>query len=320
MDFELSISKDESAWDKFVHDSPQGSIYSDTRYLMSLGQQHVRYLVSDKNGDVLAGIAVMEKQDGDRIKMCEAPYPFTPYQGIIFNSNIAQLPNHKKISTEFGITEFLINTLTEHYGNFSVSLSPHFADIRPFLWHEYGNSSASKFSIKNRYTAILKTEGFNEGDYFMSIRSVRRNEFKKCKADIIESQDVEQFMALYKMTFSRQQILIDEHSLNMVRRIVEDGLKSGIATLMAASLKNCVVSMALFLSDGKRAYYEFGANNPEYRNSGASVKLMLLSIIKLANTGHQSIDFVGVNSPNRGDFKLSFNPELHPYYEVNLSV
>ena len=26
------------------------------------------------------------------------------------------------------------------------------------------------------------------------------------------------------------------------------------------------------------------------------------------------VDFVGVNSPNRGDFKISFNPELKPYH------
>jgi hypothetical protein len=30
------------------------------------------------------------------------------------------------------------------------------------------------------------------------------------------------------------------------------------------------------------------------------------------------LDFVGVNSPQRGDFKLSFNPELVPYFEVHL--
>jgi hypothetical protein len=34
----------------------------------------------------------------------------------------------------------------------------------------------------------------------------------------------------------------------------------------------------------------------------------------------QRFDFVGVNSPQRGDFKLSFNAELAPYQEVHLQA
>ena len=32
----------------------------------------------------------------------------------------------------------------------------------------------------------------------------------------------------------------------------------------------------------------------------------------------QNIDFVGVNSPNRGDFKTSFNADIKPYFDVYL--
>jgi hypothetical protein len=33
--------------------------------------------------------------------------------------------------------------------------------------------------------------------------------------------------------------------------------------------------------------------------------------------GLAEVDFVGVNSPNRGDFKLSFNPDLRPYFDLD---
>jgi len=39
-----------------------------------------------------------------------------------------------------------------------------------------------------------------------------------------------------------------------------------------------------------------------------------------AQKGLQRFDFVGVNSPQRGDFKLSFNAELVPYQEVHLQA
>ena len=65
-------------------------------------------------------------------------------------------------------------------------------------------------------------------------------------------------------------------------------------------------------------YYQFGANDPDYRSSGASAHLMFETICMLAKRGIELIDFVGVNSPSRGDYKLSFNPTLKPYYVVSL--
>jgi lipid II:glycine glycyltransferase (peptidoglycan interpeptide bridge formation enzyme) len=62
----------------------------------------------------------------------------------------------------------------------------------------------------------------------------------------------------------------------------------------------------------------FGANDPAMREANASSKLLLDNIALSAQKGLQIFDFVGVNSPQRGDFKLSFNAELVPYQEVHL--
>ena len=68
--------------------------------------------------------------------------------------------------------------------------------------------------------------------------------------------------------------------------------------------------MNLFLFDQRRAYYLFGANSPDLRATGGSTRLILDSILNARSRGLEEIDFVGVNSPKRGDFKLSFNPTL----------
>jgi lipid II:glycine glycyltransferase (peptidoglycan interpeptide bridge formation enzyme) len=78
-----------------------------------------------------------------------------------------------------------------------------------------------------------------------------------------------------------------------------------------------IASMCLFLYDKKRAYYLLAANDPTHRSTGAATRLMFDNIFEAKRRGLQELDFVGVNSPNRGDFKLSFNPELKLYFDVS---
>jgi hypothetical protein len=44
----------------------------------------------------------------------------------------------------------------------------------------------------------------------------------------------------------------------------------------------------------------------------------MLNLIRDAmEKGLKYVDFCGVNSPNRGDYKISFNAELKPYFVTN---
>jgi len=73
------------------------------------------------------------------------------------------------------------------------------------------------------------------------------------------------------------------------------------------------------LYDDRTAYYLFGANDPMYRHTSAGAFLLMHMIKDAFEKGIQEIDFVGVNSPNRGDFKISFNAEVKPYFVTDLS-
>ena len=70
----------------------------------------------------------------------------------------------------------------------------------------------------------------------------------------------------------------------------------------------------MFLNDHRGAYYLIGANDPEYRHSGSGSYLMLESLRRSQERGLATVDFVGINSPNRGDFKTSFNAVPVPYF------
>lgn len=316
MEFILTVSNDDSEWDALVAASPQGSVFSGSHYLRALGSPGIRYVIRTPHGEALACVAVMENVDAPG--MHSAPFPFTPYQGILFGQTVAVQPRHKRVTTEFRLTDFIIQSLIERYGDFSMALSPAFGDLRPFLWHNYHQPDAPHFTIRNRYTAMLELNGFQLDSYLKSIRAVRRQEFNKSTAEIAATADVALFLGLYLKTFERQGIAVSGQQQALVRDICISALTHGYGRLSMAATASGVASMSLFIHDEHCAYYLFGANNPELRNSGASTALMVDNIRSMAERGITKLDFVGVNSPNRGDFKLSFNPELMPYHEVQL--
>lgn len=312
--YTFRVAASAQAWDALVNESRQGTIFSDSRFLQALDAPHTCYEVLSKSGERMAGIAVIEQADG----MHPAPFPFTPHQGILFSQTVCAQAHQKRLTTEFRLTEFLIEQLAQRYGNVSMALSPAFADLRPFAWHNYGASNLPQFAIRPRYTAHLALTDFQFDDYLQSIRAVRRQEFHKSTAHIAQSDDIACFMKLYADTFHRQGLIQSEATLALVERICTSALHHQYGRLSMAVVDGQVASMSLFVFDQRGAYYLFGANDPAWRHTGASTKLMIDNIRHFAERGMRMLDFVGVNSPQRGDFKLSFNPELVPYFEVHL--
>lgn len=310
----LQICTDKVAWDNLVEASPQGNVFSKTAFLESLGVPYSRFLVTTPQGEALAGVAILE----EGAQMAKAPFAFTPHQGILFASNVAELASQKRITIEFRITTFLIETLLDKYPNFSMSLSPYFRDLRPFLWHNYGKIDMPKFNVIHRYTGHLSLQNLDLQQYLKSIRTLRRREYKNTEAKIQQSSDLNQFLKLYELTFQRQDLSLNSHTMELVKRISLNAIEEGYGLLSSAIVDGREASMALFLTHQKTVYYLFGANDPELRDKRASSKLFIDNIVLFANSGFKCFDFVGVNSPQRGDFKLSFNASLVPYQEVHL--
>lgn len=315
MEYILTSEPNENEWNELVTTSPQGSLFSQTNYLSALiNTTYTCYLVKARHGETLAGLVVIE----DNGLMHMAPCRYCAYHGILFSRSVSMLRDIKRVTREFRLTEFLIEALCERYGNFSMAFSPSFKDLRPFQWYNYHENNSPRFAIINRYTATLDLSNFKLESYLKNIRTVRRQEFKKLTAKITETKDLALFLDLYIKTFEKHQITLSPQHLKLVNGIVTSALANGFGRLSMTKTTEGVASMALFVYDSKCAYYLFGANNPEIRNSGASTALIIDNICFMAKLGIKRLDFLGVNSPNRGDYKLSFNSVLTPYYEVHL--
>lgn len=310
---ELAEVADDAAWDAFVAASPQGTVFSSTSFLRSLRAPFRRFAVHG-GGAPLAQIAVLEDAAGQAVR-----FPFTPYQGILFAPAASEA--RQRITREFRLTEFLLEQLTARYHRMELALSWNFQDLRPFLWHNHGQEQAPQFRTIPRYTAILPLGGLDPEDYLGAVRTTRRQELKKAaQLEAGPSKDLETFLALYARTFARQQIEVGPERLELVRSIGRAALEQGYGRLSACRTADGIGAMSLFLYDARRAYYLFAANAPEQRHTFASTRLMFENIFEARRRGLAELDFVGVNSPARGDFKLSFNPELKLYFELNYGL
>lgn len=308
---ELTELDDDILWDRLVDASPQGTVFSQSGFLRSLGCPFRRYLIGTASRP-LALCTAIEDQAGEQL----LAYDFTPYQGILFLHEAAVLPR-QRVLDEMRISEFVIAALTERYRTIAMALSWHYTDLRPFLWHNYHASELGQFKATPRYTGVLDLNQIDSATFPAQTRACRRQELRKAAHCVVrEETDVERFLELYALTFIRQQIVLPDSTLALVRRITCAALEQGYGRLSSCAGAQGVAAMTLFLFDRKRAYYLFAANDPEQRNSGAATRLMFENIDYAKQRGLAEFDFVGANSPNRGDFKLSFNPELKLYFDL----
>lgn len=303
-------------WDNFIKTSPQKSIFITSKFLKSLNTNFDLITCTNDNNEIIAGCPIILDNDDKAYKNI---YPFTQYVGIILK-NFSEYSNHKKISKEFKITEFFIDELIKKYKHIAISQHYNFTDLRPFQWYNYHQKENGVFNINISYSPILNLSHYNSyNDYYDSIRPVRRQEYKKnvSKIKLIKTDNTDILVNLHKKTFERQGIVESNEQLKLVKSITQSALTNNYGDLTVAYLDEVPISAILFLYYGQTAYYMFGANDYEYRNLFAN-NLIMLDLIKRAfETDIKEIDFVGANSPNRGDYKISYNGDLKHFYILN---
>jgi hypothetical protein len=313
----LTICHEKKKWDDFVETSPQGNIFCTTQFLDALGEDYELVLIEGNNQLRMGAIII--KQDGKPIK---APYPFTMYQGILFDLSIYHMPRHRRAKRVLELTQYLLVYLKESYNRISFCLHYNVDDLRSFQWFNYHNPEKGQFLVTLQYTGILDLSNWQSFDqYLKDIRTVRRQEYNQSKSSnlILElSNDIDILDKLHDKTFERQGIERKGEEVRLLRSMTSTALaKEYGKLLLCRNPKGIAISATVFLYDNRCGYYMFAASDPEYRKTGCGTYLMLENIRQCMEKGLLKVDMVGINSPQRGDFKTSFSAKQVPYFIVN---
>lgn len=268
-------------WDEFVEQSPQGTVFSSSKWLRLFGGYHIYGCY--KGGEMLGGAANFDELT-----------PLTPYQGVLVKPQ-----GDMKYATYCSLTNELSEALIPYlpqkfYNHWS------FQDVRPFKWQGW--------TCDIRYTYVVDLTDMDV--LWQGLEKQTRYEVNHARKfyDVWLTPEIRAFDRLYSETFKRKGLerpvnseLIHKLAWNFNPDIFFAGDADGVA------------SMAVFLDDSKRAYYILGASGGEGHTSSLT---LWRAFEKLSKIGCKEVEMVGCNDKDIGLFKRGFGGTLTPYYGV----
>jgi len=314
-------------WDEFVRKSPQGTIFSESLYLSASNANCGLYYVL-KGKEVKAAFIV--SFNADRNKLCLDDLVI--YSGILFAAdNISVRPGRSR-NEKFELTTVIVDWLDERYSQIAISLSPHFEDMRPFLWHKYQSQNADeKFTVDLRYTSYvdiseLTVEAPEElTGLFRNLDTLRQRNIREARRNLTQIKvgfEGAKFIEYYECLMARQGETVTIEKLLRMKHLLEVLIQENRAVMLLSGGSDEMPDyITIFCFDNKRAYYLFGAGNPNSSSRFSGSVAFWDAFCLLARVHNVSeVDMEGVNSPKRGWFKLSFGGDLRPYHHVFKSV
>jgi hypothetical protein len=296
-------------WRRFHDLSLEATIFTGEAFLASAGRPPTYWLIHQGEAPV-AGYAFAAQED-DLV-----PLLFQQYSGPVF-ADMTQLKPVTRNQIAFEVMETLADRLFASYR--AVSLDMHWSvlDIRPFQWLNYHAPEKGGYDTAIRFTSLLDISAPHDTGGWRKTRRSCLNKAERFAIETAITTEIEELNRLHDMTFARQGISRPPQEEVQLRAICRQLLAAGQGLLVIGRLDGVPASAAFFGYDSRRAYYLFGATDPEARTTEIGTRVLRDAFIHLRERlGLCEVDLVGVNSPQRGSFKLSFGGRLVPYFAV----
>jgi hypothetical protein len=320
--FFLEKVEDFDKWDAFVEKSPQGTLFSNSNYIKAIEKPFDIFFIF-KGEEIKAGLLLVLSDDHSGCVLDD----LVIYNGILFNWDPTKKPVKSQLE-RFEITEYIIGELDKRYSFVEMALTHQFEDLRPFLWHNYHLSSSEKvFAVDLRYTSYLDiselgmSENSENTKFFGNLDTLRQRNIReglKKGGEVSSDENVQLFLDFYSETLQAQGQPAQKEKIERMGNLIRSLLSNGNAFMYSSKASNGEVGyITIFCKDNKRAYYLFGAGHPQLTERYLGTLAFWGAFQDLAKShGVTQVDMEGVNSPDRGRFKLSFGGDLRSYYQV----
>ncbi len=320
---EITNENELSRWDEIVDASPQGTIFHKNSFLKNIGQKS-RYFFVSKGDQIKAGF-VVQIANGD--ENASVYHSLVIHNGFFLKKDFVDSQELSRMNAaQFELMEFGITELSKIFHQLSLRLSPQVNDIRPLLWLNYHEPEKPSLKVNIRYTSLLDISEINseinlaDNRSFKALSSSRRQEIRyaiKEKALVQDSNDIKLFLSLYFEMAQKYDSNAESSTLEM-EKLIQSLLDQNKAKLyFCRSHQGDVEAAAAFAWDEKRAYYLYGVTSKKSRNSFSGSYILWEAFKDLQQRGLQEVDLEGINSPNRGWFKMSFGGNTIPYFELS---
>ena len=286
---------------KFLADAP---LFFQPWWLEAVSPGAWDYAVVRRGEEIAAILPYTFKLRLNRLRLVEMPR-LTPYLGPWLRTSSAKYAN--RLGEEKDLLTELIEALPP-FAAFQQDFHPAITNWLPFHWK--GFSQSTRYTYRMDATKDLDAL-WNE------TRDNVRTDIKKAKkqVEVAETGDLEKFLELHRLTFSRQNKPLP-HSEEMLRRVDAACAENGARKILIATGSDGRPHAAVYLvTDRHAVYYLLSGSDAELRSSGA-ISLVLWEGIRWASAMGKMFDFEGsMVEPIERSFR-SFGARQVPYFAI----
>lgn len=300
-------SSEYKLWDSLVEKSPQGTVFHTSDWLTvcsnSLNEKLKIYAFFE-NEKLIGGCPIFFHKLKHIFSIASSSCSMTPYCGLLWEKNPTDHVRKQEKTQNDCILYFCEILKKQKIDFISLSNSPDFIDIRPFIWNSWHGSI--------RYTYYLDLNNMKLST------DARRNIKKAIQNEIIieQSNDIESYYNLFKETFSRQGLNppASKDFINDIFNMLHSSSKGEM--WIAKTKEGELVAAEIFVFDRKMPHRWTAATSTKLRNTGAYILLLNTVFNNFKERGYNEVNLMAANTPQLSEFITGFNPNLVPYYKV----
>ncbi len=292
--------KEYADWDLFVEQSPQGSFFSQTRYLDSLSVQYDVVAGLDKNGAVQCGMAMPRAG----IRGYTNPI-FVKYLGFVEKDDPRNGPNVglKSLSLQ---QRFIADLPTT---NFDYVFHPDYLNWSPFYW--------AGFKQEARYTYVISELDDWDKVWAQFQGRVRTSYRKAEKSGIVldAAIDPREFYSIYRLSFERQGGFVpmpEKRFLDVVRKL---SVESAVSLIGGRDEKGALHAVAGVVSGIGTSYLLWNGFNHKLPQVGANT-FVIANAVRGSIGRSSTFDFEGSMIEPIQRFYVGFGGTLTPYSRI----
>lgn len=283
-------------WDDFVDNSPQGSIYSKSFYLESIGYPFSIGIV-EENSKIIGGIVLARNQ----LRAYSNPL-FVKYLGVLYADpeDLYSKKSRKKYKIDRMIIKHLPRFSVIHY-----SFHPEYINWLNFYWHGFSQT------VNYTYQIVFSGDENFRNAYLEKVKGPLRTA-KKHSLDIIDI-DVDTLFSVIKKTyqarntktpFSKKSFISEINNLEKQNCFYYKGISDSDGNIHA---------VAGIVHDKNSANMIINGSDPLYRKYSGNT-LVIDHMIEFASKNSKLFDFEGSMHQRIEQFYYGFGGELKPYY------
>jgi lipid II:glycine glycyltransferase (peptidoglycan interpeptide bridge formation enzyme) len=214
---------------------------------------------------------------------------------------------YKRLSYEKKIMCELIEQLPK-VDSFNQSFHYNITNWLPFYWNGYTQSTG--------YTYII--DDLNDTErVFKNFTSTTRKEIRKAKKSgikVIDSDDIDAFYEIIKITFKKKNLKARE-SIEFIKRVYQKAKDNNSVIMKFAVKEDIIYSVSLCFYDNNTLYAVIGGSNRNIKLLG-SQQLLKFETMKFASQKFLSFDFEGSMIEGIEYRNRSFGAIQKPYFNI----